>query len=176
MALTPLILVHSLCSAMLDIGVNTNWRVKHTVLHRCYSKCPKRHFMTWKSEYNKINSYLISAKSFFIRQWVRVNKVSVISIVTCGFYKTEVNTKMKELSCTICSRQFSRKYSLTNHMRTHTGEKPFSCSVCHAAFPKKYALIRHKKIHSVFREFTIRGTKTIRSDPFHRNTCQMSGF
>ncbi|KAL3668904.1 hypothetical protein V7S43_006193 [Phytophthora oleae] len=48
-----------------------------------------------------------------------------------------------------CRRQFSRKYSLSEHMKTHTGERPHVCPVrsCAKRFTTSGNLARHKRLH-----------------------------
>ncbi|KAG1686614.1 hypothetical protein DVH05_006329 [Phytophthora capsici] len=48
-----------------------------------------------------------------------------------------------------CLRQFSRKYSLSEHMKTHTGERPHVCPVrsCAKRFTTSGNLARHKRLH-----------------------------
>ncbi|KAL4105574.1 hypothetical protein PRIC1_003635 [Phytophthora ramorum] len=48
-----------------------------------------------------------------------------------------------------CRRQFSRKYSLSEHMKTHTGERPHVCPVrtCAKRFTTSGNLSRHKRLH-----------------------------
>ncbi|KAG7388787.1 hypothetical protein PHYPSEUDO_011806 [Phytophthora pseudosyringae] len=48
-----------------------------------------------------------------------------------------------------CRRHFSRKYSLGEHMKTHTGERPHVCPVrsCAKRFTTSGNLARHKRLH-----------------------------
>ncbi|POM63517.1 Hypothetical protein PHPALM_21070 [Phytophthora palmivora] len=48
-----------------------------------------------------------------------------------------------------CTRRFNRKYTLAEHVKTHTGERPHVCPVrtCGKRFSTSGNLSRHKRLH-----------------------------
>ncbi|XP_042215479.1 gastrula zinc finger protein XlCGF8.2DB-like [Homarus americanus] len=53
----------------------------------------------------------------------------------------------EKFQCSECSRSFSKKSSLLQHMRVHTEEK-LQCSKCTSSFTNKYKLVEHMRVHT----------------------------
>jgi hypothetical protein len=59
----------------------------------------------------------------------------------------EATKPQKSFVCQICQQSFTRRTSLVNHRRTHTGEKPYSCTIpgCDRKFAQQGDKTRHEK-------------------------------
>ncbi|XP_032378883.1 zinc finger and SCAN domain-containing protein 22 isoform X2 [Etheostoma spectabile] len=90
-------------------------------------------------------------------------KVKQFSCSLCGkefSRKNSLNTHMKlhsegkHLTCSVCKAVFSHSSVKAVHMRIHTGEKPFSCSVCSKRFAQAATLKQHMTIHTGEKPFS----------------------
>ncbi|ETK85155.1 hypothetical protein F441_10104 [Phytophthora nicotianae CJ01A1] len=72
------------------------------------------------------------------------------TIKTCGL-KRQLSDTSSVHACTVpgCNRQFTRKYTLMEHTKTHTGERTHICPVptCGKSFSTSGNLSRHKRLH-----------------------------
>jgi hypothetical protein len=55
--------------------------------------------------------------------------------------------------CTHCSKSFARKFSLKDHLNLHTGAKPYSCTLCQKTFARRVTLNVHIKAHTSSKVF-----------------------
>ncbi|XP_034736165.1 zinc finger protein 699-like isoform X2 [Etheostoma cragini] len=68
--------------------------------------------------------------------------------------RTGVPKKVKQFSCSLCGKQFSRKHSLKSHMKLHSEGKHLTCSVCRAIFSHSSIMAVHMRIHTGEKPFS----------------------
>ena len=81
------------------------------------------------------------------REWYQIDPSSMT-----GDGESLAGNDIGECVCTFigCGKLFNSKWSMTRHLRTHTGDKPFKCTApgCKKEFVEKCALKRHEQTHA----------------------------
>jgi hypothetical protein len=73
---------------------------------------------------------------------------------------TKLQNEKTPFGCRLCSKTFTQKIGLVNHLRIHAGLKFYQCSQCNKSFTQKCNLVRHEGIH-----------KPDRPKPFECSIC-----
>lgn len=55
--------------------------------------------------------------------------------------------------CEYCGQKFFTRFSLKNHLPTHTGERNFKCKICDKSYPRLKTLKEHTRIHTNDRRY-----------------------
>ncbi|PIO13633.1 hypothetical protein AB205_0097670, partial [Aquarana catesbeiana] len=94
-----------------------------------------------------------------------------------------VHTEESSLSCSVCGKLFTKKWTLLRHKKIHTGECPYSCSECGKYFINNRDLLNHQRIHTECgKSFIYKGDlvihQRIHTDerPFSCSECGKSFF
>lgn len=45
--------------------------------------------------------------------------------------------------CTVCSKEYSKRWSLKMHMFSHSNEKPYKCDMCRLTFARRDKLVHN---------------------------------
>lgn len=69
-------------------------------------------------------------------------------VIEVGKVQEEKKPQDDLKTCNICSKSFTKAYSLTRHKAVHTGNRPFKCANCNYAFIQKSDLKRHEVTHT----------------------------
>ncbi|KAJ8040718.1 hypothetical protein HOLleu_15101 [Holothuria leucospilota] len=64
-----------------------------------------------------------------------------------------VHSDKRNFTCSVCSKSFKTKTTLTTHMRTHTGERPLKCRFCDRSFSRYSSREVHETSHTGERRF-----------------------
>jgi uncharacterized Zn-finger protein len=60
--------------------------------------------------------------------------------------------------CTLCSRKYTRRFNLREHLRTHIDERPFLCTFCGKAFHRNHDRRTHERLHNGEKPWICGGT------------------
>ena len=91
--------------------------------------------------------------------------------------QTNNYNRQKTHKCSVCSKEFGRKYVLTRHMLVHTGKKPFECLICPNKFTTSGNLKDHMSVHTGKRKFECLtcGNKFSRADTLKTHMLNHEG-
>lgn len=156
------------------VGLYNHYRVKHSkgkfVCLSCGLLLPtkekhKEHVLVHESEKNW--KCKICKMKFYRRQQllfhVSIHKLGIYKCLTCDITVTSkvdlqqhkkeghtVNGLERKFECEICHKKFAKRFTLRNHLATHSKEKSYTCKYCVKSFRTLDSLNRHQKRKSHF--------------------------
>lgn len=117
--------------------------LKH--LLRTCPYCPER----FNSNYNRTKHIRIAHKP----------NTELFKCETCGkafdlkyhlrLHIRSVHLQERNFECNVCHLRFFNNYTLSRHMKTHTGDYQFKCQVCGKGYSTRFRLREHCKTHAV---------------------------
>lgn len=72
-------------------------------------------------------------------------RILIIWCSECGRRKILIRLCCR---CQYCSKTFTRKEHMVNHVRKHTGETPHRCDICKKSFTRKEHFMNHVMWHT----------------------------
>jgi uncharacterized C2H2 Zn-finger protein len=83
-----------------------------------------------------------------------IQKQQTAALVSASYIAPKKeNTGTGKFKCDICSKRFTRPFTLKEHRRSHTGERPLKCSTCDKTFAKQFILKKHERTHTEKKSF-----------------------
>lgn len=117
--------------------------LKH--LLRICPYCPER----FNSNYNRTKHIRIAHKP----------NTELFKCETCGkgfdlkyhlrLHIRSVHLQERNFECNVCHLRFFNNYTLSRHMKTHTGDYQFKCQICGKGYSTRFRLREHCKTHNM---------------------------
>ena len=76
--------------------------------------------------------------------------IETVHTEKCQKKSDQASVETPSFECKLCSRVFKEEYTLTRHIRIHSGDEYIQCERCPARFTRHDNLLKHeKRVHSV---------------------------